>query len=93
LQDRCERERERERALLGTTVHNGGSRAGGARSTDSTSPHAIQLPHLQPWGSILHGKDIPRTLMRSSPDCAVDHAMSMGEKRRDPASERKRVLH
>ena len=36
-----ERERERERALLGTTVHNGGSR-GGVRSTDSASPRHRQ---------------------------------------------------
>jgi hypothetical protein len=44
----------------------------GARSTDSASPRAILLPRLQRWGSILHGQDFPRTLMRGSPACAAE---------------------
>jgi hypothetical protein len=58
-----------ERALLGTTVHNGGSRAAPA---DSASHRAFLLPHPQWWSSILHGEDFPRTLLRGSPDSAVE---------------------
>jgi hypothetical protein len=75
-----ERERKREnfirnygeRALLGTMVHNGGAGLGRRPRTDSASPRAIILPHPQWWSSILHGEDFPRTLMRGSPDGAVE---------------------
>ncbi len=54
------RERERERALLGI-IHNGGSRA--APRTDSASPHYGQLDRVTAYG-----EDVPRTLIRGSPD-------------------------
>ena len=38
------REKKRERALLGTMVHNGVSK-GGARGTDSATPRAFMHPH------------------------------------------------
>ena len=58
-----ERERERERALLGTKVHNGWSRAAPTVQT----PHHQALscfPAYKRWGSILHGENFPRTMMR-----------------------------
>jgi hypothetical protein len=65
-----ERERERAAALLGTTVHNGGSRAAPAARTPHH--HALSCFPTHPWrSSILHGEDFPRTLMTGSPDGAV----------------------
>jgi hypothetical protein len=64
-----EREREIE-SFIKTTVHNGGSRAASAART----PHHHTLSASPPtrWGSILHGEDFPRTLMRGSPAGAVE---------------------
>jgi hypothetical protein len=54
---------------IGISKSKGSRAAPRARSTDSASPRAILLPHLQWWGRI---EDFPRTLMRGSPACAVE---------------------
>ena len=69
-----EREKERERESRGFTRNYGPylGVSGGARGTDSASPCAFLLPHPRWWSSILHGEHFPRTLMRGSPDGAVE---------------------
>jgi hypothetical protein len=69
----AEREGERERALLGTMVHNRGSRAAPAHGLRITtrlpaSPHTVGAEFHSTW------RNFPRTLMRGSPDGAVEPA-------------------
>jgi hypothetical protein len=71
---------ERERALLGTTVPNGGlgwrPRHGLRITTRYPASPPISCAPIscgsQWWGSILHGEDLPRTLMKGSPAGAVE---------------------
>jgi hypothetical protein len=65
------RERERERALLGTTVHNGGARAAPAHGLRITTRFPASPPTMVEY-NILHGEDFPRTVMRGSSDGAVE---------------------
>ena len=69
----AEREGEIERALLGTMVHNRGSRAAPAHGLRITtrlpaSPHTVGAEFHSTW------RNFPRTLMRGSPDGAVEPA-------------------